>query len=124
MKVRIKSNNGQQKKEMESDVPLPPPPRIKQRNTFTSTATQLPTFPFSILRRPHQSRPGNLSSHSSSDPPLFSSDDLESATMENYHCSEKLAEMKRKRRYRGTWWGQAFDAKRKKTEFKEKWKVD
>src|SRR5437762_2403323 len=109
---------------MESDIPLPPPPRIKQRTPFTSTAIQTPNLPFSILRKPAQSRPGNLTSHSSSDPPLFSSDDLESATMDNYRYSETLADMKRKRRYRGTWWGQEFDTKRKKTEFKSKRDMD
>lgn len=104
---------------MDNELPLPPPPRRK---------SHLP------------SRFDDRSSQPSSDPALFSSDDTP-AGLENYHASLAAGGgggggngnggrgggrgASRKRRYRGTWWGEmVMDPKRKRKDFKDKRFVD
>ncbi|KAE8146336.1 hypothetical protein BDV25DRAFT_162713 [Aspergillus avenaceus] len=101
---------------MDNEVPLPPPPRIRHRSP-TKT-------PGSSLRKTYQlSRFDDRSSQPSSDPALFSSDDIPASGLENYHAP--VASGNRKRRYRGTWWGEMVkDPKRKRADFKEKRHVD
>ncbi|KAJ5989330.1 hypothetical protein N7481_004540 [Penicillium waksmanii] len=70
------------------------------------------------------SRFDDRSSQPSSDPALFSSDDIPASGLENYNAPVSGAGG-RKRRYRGTWWGeQVQDPKRKRADFKEKRNVD
>ena len=100
---------------MDNEVPLPPLPRRKSH-------------------RP--SRFDDRSSQPSSDPALFSSDDIPASGLENYHASSAggasagggagaAGAAGRKRRYRGTWWGETVtDPKRKRQQFKDKRFVD
>lgn len=88
---------------MENEVPLPPPPRRKSHRL---------------------SRFDDRSSQPSSDPALFSSDDIPASGLENYHAPVSGG-TDRKRRYRGTWWGETvLDPKRKRKNFKDKRLVD
>ncbi|KAE8390251.1 hypothetical protein BDV23DRAFT_155766 [Aspergillus alliaceus] len=104
---------------MDNEVPLPPPPRIRHRSP-----TKTPAASRSTLRKTYQlSRFDDRSSQPSSDPALFSSDDIPASGLENYHAP--VPSGSRKRRYRGTWWGEMVkDPKRKRAEFKEKRHVD
>lgn len=108
---------------MDNELPLPPLPRRKSHLS---------------------SRFDDRSSQPSSDPALFSSDDVP-AGLENYHASLAAGGhadngrggggavaaaaagggASRKRRYRGTWWGEmVMDPKRKRKDFKDKRFVD
>ena len=88
---------------MESEIPLPPPPRRKSHRL---------------------SRFDDRSSLPSSDPALFSSDDIPASGLENYNAPVSGG-AGRKRRYRGTWWGETvMDPKRKRKDFKDKRLVD
>lgn len=107
---------------MNSEVPLPPPRRIRHRSP---RAAQSPSGSVASAFRPsrRQSRFDDLSSQPSSDPALFSSDDIPASGLENYNAP--VAGTGRKRRYRGTWWGeQVIDPKRKRADFKEKRHLD
>jgi hypothetical protein len=116
-----------------SDISLPSPPRgynSRGARGRTTVASNAPTGRVSRLSF------GNLDAPPSSDPPLFSSDDFQSSALENYtsnshehdagtsessHSQQPL----RKRRYRGTWWGeQIYKKKTKRTAFKDKRNVD
>ncbi|PKY06566.1 leucine rich repeat domain protein [Aspergillus campestris IBT 28561] len=103
---------------MDNEIPLPPPPRIRHR------APNTPTVPSSLHKTYHQlSRFDDRSSQPSSDPALFSSDDIPASGLENYHAPAVSG--CRKRRYRGTWWGEMVkDTKRKRVDFKDKRLVD
>ncbi|KAB8075360.1 hypothetical protein BDV29DRAFT_108505 [Aspergillus leporis] len=103
---------------MDNEIPLPPLPRIRHRSP-----TKAPAAPGSSLRKTYQlSRFDDRSSQPSSDPALFSSDDIPASGLENYHAPVSGS---RKRRYRGTWWGEMVkDPKRKRADFKEKRNVD
>ncbi|KAE8371610.1 hypothetical protein BDV26DRAFT_286630 [Aspergillus bertholletiae] len=104
---------------MDNEVPLPPPRRIRHRSP-----TKTPVASGSSLRKTYQlSRFDDRSSQPSSDPALFSSDDIPASGLENYHAPGPSGS--RKRRYRGTWWGEMVkDPKRKRADFKEKRHVD
>lgn len=107
---------------MDSEIPLPPPRRIRHRSPAQtvnlSTSTVVP-----LNRTRRLSRFDDRSSQPSSDPALFSSDDIPASGLENYHATTPGSG--RKRRYRGTWWGeQVLDPKRKRADFKEKRNVD
>ncbi|OJD15019.1 hypothetical protein AJ78_04704 [Emergomyces pasteurianus Ep9510] len=120
---------------MERDIPLPPP---RKRVFSRSLPPRSDYFTFD-------------SSLPSSDPPLFSSDDFQSSTLENYqNSSEQQQQLNattrpsssasrtwtttttRKRQYRGTWWGEeeaekqrnVTVEKRRRTEFKDKRNLD
>ncbi|EGC42365.1 leucine rich repeat domain-containing protein [Histoplasma capsulatum var. duboisii H88] len=126
---------------MERDIPLPPLRRARQ-----------PALPGHLRHHSdHFTFDCNLPS---SDPPLFSSDDFQSSALENYRNSPEQQEQqqqlgnapthsgssgnkaqtktKRKRQYRGTWWGKeegeknndAVTEKRRRTEFKNKRNLD
>jgi hypothetical protein len=106
---------------MDNEIPLPPPRRIRHRSQAT-TSGALPASgsPFQKPRRPSRSRLEDIASIPSSDPALFSSDDIPSSSLDNYHGPAQ-PEKSKKRRYRGTWWGEmAMEAKRKRADFKEK----
>ncbi|KAI5305576.1 hypothetical protein KEM56_004001 [Ascosphaera pollenicola] len=74
----------------------------------------------------------------SSDPPLFSSDDLQCSALENYYPKDSHIPItaegtsatpderscRRKRAYRGTWWGEEITPKRTRTEWRSRGKVD
>ncbi|KAJ5601339.1 Leucine-rich repeat typical subtype [Penicillium lagena] len=115
---------------MDNEVPLPPPRRIQQRSPATHGASTGPgtrTSASSLRKSRRLSRFDDRSSQPSSDPALFSSDDIPASGLENYHAPVTAGNSgSRKRRYRGTWWGeQAVDPnKRKRAEFKEKRYVD
>jgi hypothetical protein len=65
----------------------------------------------------------SVSSFPSSDPAFFSSDDIPSSSLENYNAEKPVNS--KKRRYRGTWWGEkAIEAKRKRADFREKRHLD
>jgi hypothetical protein len=110
---------------MDSEVPLPPPRRIRHRSpaSASSSAAKPPTASFKKTYR--LSRFDDRSSQPSSDPALFSSDDIPASGLENYNAPVSGAAAGRKRRYRGTWWGETVvDPKRKRAEFKDKRLVD
>ncbi|KKZ61542.1 hypothetical protein EMCG_03876 [[Emmonsia] crescens] len=121
---------------MERDIPLPPPRRGARQRAFSR-------------HLPHRSDYFTFDSTlPSSDPPLFSSDDFQSSTLENYHNSSELRNAAtrpgssasraqttttRKRQYRGTWWGEeeaekeryaTAEKKKRRTEFKDKRNLD
>jgi hypothetical protein len=106
---------------MDSEIPLPPPRRIRYRSPAQSAN---PASTVSSLNRTRRlSRFDDRSSQPSSDPALFSSDDIPASGLENYHATTPGSG--RKRRYRGTWWGeQVLDPKRKRGDFKDKRNVD
>ncbi|OJJ51365.1 hypothetical protein ASPZODRAFT_12197 [Penicilliopsis zonata CBS 506.65] len=103
---------------MDNEIPLPPQPRVRHRSPAKpgagSTSSSLRnTYRFSRVTDDRSSLP-------SSDPALFSSDDIPASGLENYTTGTG-----RKRRYRGTWWGETLmDPKRKRADFKEKRNVD
>lgn len=103
---------------MDNEIPLPPPPRIRHRSP-----TNTPRAPSSLRKTYRLSRFDDRSSQPSSDPALFSSDDIPASGLENYNAP--VASGNRKRRYRGTWWGEMVkDPKRKRADFKDKRLVD
>lgn len=106
---------------MDNEVPLPPPRRMRHRSPAHAAGPSSAAPSFRKARR--LSRFDDCSSQPSSDPALFSSDDIPASGLENYHAPVSGAG--RKRRYRGTWWGeQVIDPKRKRADFKEKRHVD
>lgn len=110
---------------MDNEIPLPPPRRIRHRSPARANASGSPATSVapSFRKARRLSRFDDRSSQPSSDPALFSSDDIPASGLENYHAPAMGAG--RKRRYRGTWWGeQVIDAKRKRGDFKEKRNVD
>src|SRR5262245_45414637 len=101
---------------MERDIPLPPPRRVCQRTEIRhKTSTD-----FFHTKRLHLE---DFSSHSSSDPPKCSSDDRQAASANNYNPSDQSG-MKRKRHYRGTWWGEEVDEKRNKSRTQSRRNID
>ncbi|KAJ6138535.1 Leucine-rich repeat typical subtype [Penicillium samsonianum] len=108
---------------MDSEIPLPPPRRIRHRSPATANPSATGIAVSSFQRAQRLSRLDDRSSQPSSDPALFSSDDIPASGLENYHATVSGAG--RKRRYRGTWWGeQVLDPKRKRADFKDKRNVD
>ncbi|EKV06870.1 Leucine-rich repeat, typical subtype [Penicillium digitatum] len=108
---------------MDSEIPLPPPRRIRHRSPATANPSATDRAVSSFQRTQRLSRFDDRSSQPSSDLALFSSDDIPASGLENYHATGPGAG--RKRRYRGTWWGeQVLDPKRKRANFKEKRNVD
>ncbi|KAE8549637.1 hypothetical protein EYB25_008159 [Talaromyces marneffei] len=101
---------------MDQEVPLPPLRSIRHRSPAKA--------PEHLFRKPTRlSSRLSQSSLPSSDPALFSSDDIPSSSLENYNGQQ--IEPSRKRRYRGTWWGEmAKEVKRKRADFKEKRNMD
>ncbi|KAL2812431.1 hypothetical protein BJX63DRAFT_396919, partial [Aspergillus granulosus] len=129
----------------DSDPPLPPPLRIRHRSpTSSSRSSNNNTSNKPRAHRPSlakayrlSSRFDDQSSQPSSDPALFSSDDIPASGLENYHAPASGSGSgtgSRKRRYRGTWWGEMVPdpsegvegrrMKRKRAEFKDKRLVD
>ncbi|CAI7579947.1 unnamed protein product [Penicillium glandicola] len=107
---------------MDSEIPLPPPRRIRHRSPAKNPSATGAAFS-SFQRAQRLSRFDDRSSQPSSDPALFSSDDIPASGLENYHAT--MSGAGRKRRYRGTWWGeQVLDPKRKRADFKDKRNVD
>ncbi|KAN0068874.1 hypothetical protein V8E54_013043 [Elaphomyces granulatus] len=109
---------------MDDEIPLPPPPKIRHRSPAMPSNLKS-NSPFQKPARPSRSstRFDDLSSLPSSDPALFSSDDIPASSLENYNALGTSAT--RKRRYRGTWWGEmARDARKKRVDFKEKRHID
>ncbi|GIJ99316.1 hypothetical protein Aspvir_001446 [Aspergillus viridinutans] len=112
---------------MDSEVPLPPPRRIRHRSPAdASSSAAKPPSGSSFKKTYRLSRFDDRSSQPSSDPALFSSDDIPASGLENYNPPVSSgAAAGRKRRYRGTWWGEmAVDPKRKRADFKDKRLVD
>ncbi|CAG7954301.1 unnamed protein product [Penicillium nalgiovense] len=108
---------------MDSEIPLPPPRQIRHRSSAIANPSATGLAVSSFQRAQRLSRFDDRSSQPSSDPALFSSDDIPASGLENYHATVSGAG--RKRRYRGTWWGeQVLDPKRKRAEFKDKRNVD
>ncbi|KAJ5341205.1 Leucine-rich repeat typical subtype [Penicillium brevicompactum] len=106
---------------MDGEIPLPPPRRIRHRSP--ALPAQSTNAVSSLHRTRRLSRFDDRSSQPSSDPALFSSDDVPASGLENYHAPTPGSD--RKRRYRGTWWGeQVIDPKRKRRDFKAKRNVD
>ncbi|KAL4949030.1 hypothetical protein BDW69DRAFT_82964 [Aspergillus filifer] len=118
---------------MDTEPPLPPPPRIRHRSPTNKpprapSASTRPSGSHSYKSHRRHSRFDDLSSQPSSDPALFSSDDIPASGLENYHAPTNLSGS-RKRRYRGTWWGEMVkekekETKRKRADFKDKRLVD
>lgn len=106
---------------MDQEIPLPPPRTIRTRSPAKKALEPLRAAP------PRPSRL-SVSSFPSSDPAFFSSDDIPSSSLENYNNNNNNAEKpanSKKRRYRGTWWGEkAIEAKRKRADFREKRHLD
>jgi Leucine rich repeat len=106
------------------EVPLPPLRRVRHRSPGKA--------PEQSFRKPQRLSGLSQTSFPSSDPALFSSDDIPSSSLENYHGQQQQQQhqqqqldQSRKRRYRGTWWGEmAKDTKRKRADFKEKRNLD
>lgn len=91
---------------MEDEVTLPDLPPI-ERSSYGA-------------RRPSESSLDEAyGGNPSSDDPVFSSDDLPSASVDNYKPNAEGA-TKRKRMYRGPWWGEASDSKRKRADLETK----
>ncbi|KAL4785893.1 hypothetical protein BJX76DRAFT_355657 [Aspergillus varians] len=110
---------------MDTEPPLPPPPRIRHRSP-TAKSQSIPRAPAQISKTYRLSRFDDHSSQPSSDPALFSSDDIPASGLENYNAPP-AASGSRKRRYRGTWWGEMVkekETKRKRVDFKDKRLVD
>ncbi|KAL4926804.1 leucine-rich repeat domain-containing protein [Aspergillus undulatus] len=114
---------------MDNEPQLPPPPRIRHRSPNKPQAQNHPRASKTKDRtHRHLSRFDDLSSQPSSDPALFSSDDIPASGLENYHAPA-AGSGSRKRRYRGTWWGEMVkekekETKRKRADFKDKRLVD
>lgn len=109
---------------MDNEIPLPPPRRVRHRSPARGPPSSSGSVTSSFRRTRRLSRLDDCSSQPSSDPALFSSDDIPASGLENYNAPV-AAGAGRKRRYRGTWWGdQVVDPKRKRADFKEKRHVD
>ncbi|KAJ5137456.1 uncharacterized protein N7443_010251 [Penicillium atrosanguineum] len=109
---------------MDNEIPLPPPRRLRHRSSSRAGPSPAPSVAPSFHKSRRLSRFDDRSSQPSSDPALFSSDDIPASGLENYNAPV-AGGPGRKRRYRGTWWGeQAVDPKRKRADFKEKRHVD
>ncbi|OJJ03331.1 hypothetical protein ASPVEDRAFT_134225 [Aspergillus versicolor CBS 583.65] len=115
---------------MDSEPPLPPPPRIRHRSPTAKSQGHhqpRPRASSSQVNKTYRlSRFDDHSSQPSSDPALFSSDDIPASGLENYHAPA-AGSGSRKRRYRGTWWGEMVkekETKRKRADFKDKRLVD
>ncbi|KAL4872407.1 hypothetical protein BDV12DRAFT_162154 [Aspergillus spectabilis] len=108
---------------MDTEPSLPPPPRIRHRSP--STRIQPTRASSTQINKTYRlSHFDDRSSQPSSDPALFSSDDIPASGLENYHAPVSGT---RKRRYRGTWWGELVkekEMKRKRVDFKDKRFVD
>ncbi|KAL4819360.1 hypothetical protein BDW67DRAFT_141173 [Aspergillus spinulosporus] len=120
---------------MDTEPPLPPPPRIRHRSPVpkqSQSGSQSGTQARARVNKTYHclSRFDDASSQPSSDPALFSSDDIPASGLENYHGSlsgSGNGNGSRKRRYRGTWWGEMVkekEIKRKRANFKDKRLVD
>ncbi|KAJ5103769.1 hypothetical protein N7532_004298 [Penicillium argentinense] len=108
---------------MDNEVPLPPPRRLQLRSPAGAGRSPSGSVASSFRKARRLSRFDDRSSQPSSDQPLFSSDDIPASGLENYNAP--VSSSGRKRRYRGTWWGeQVQDPKRKRADFKEKRNVD
>ncbi|KAI9929258.1 hypothetical protein ASPWEDRAFT_353125 [Aspergillus wentii DTO 134E9] len=106
---------------MDNEVPLPPPRRIRHRSPANASS---PALSARVSKPYRLSRFDDRSSQPSSDPALFSSDDIPASGLENYNAPVSTG-AGRKRRYRGTWWGETVsDPKKKRVDFKEKRLVD
>lgn len=111
-------------------MPLPSPPRDSARTRTTGQNNAPAAFSFNA----HHLNFDKLSGPPSSDPPLFSSDDFQSSALENYSHAQTQDQGHgqshhplRKRRYRGTWWGElphAHTKRKRRTQFKDKRYVD
>jgi len=109
---------------MDNEVPLPPPRRLRHRSPARAGPSPAGSVASSFRKARRLSRFDDCSSQPSSDPALFSSDDIPASGLENYNAPI-AGGAGRKRRYRGTWWGeQVVDPKRKRADFKEKRHVD
>ncbi|OKL60639.1 hypothetical protein UA08_04269 [Talaromyces atroroseus] len=106
---------------MDEVVPLPPLRRVRHRSPTKAQAASGQAF-----RKPQRLSGLSQTSLPSSDPALFSSDDIPSSSLENYHGQQQQhIDHSRKRRYRGTWWGEmAKETKRKRADFKQKRNLD
>lgn len=105
---------------MVKQVPLPSASRNRRSNPNTSPPEEPARFAFQKQRRDSQSSLNyNYGGIPSSDPPLFSSDDLP-FSLENY----REGASKRKRTYRGPWWGEEVEPKRKRKHLKKKAALD
>lgn len=93
---------------MEDEVTLPPmEPSSLSASSFRR-------------RRPSESSvDDNHGGDPSSDDPVFSSDDLSFASVDNYKPGAK-SPTKRKRIYRGPWWGESSDSKRRRADLEQK----
>ncbi|KAL4751565.1 hypothetical protein BDW72DRAFT_202946 [Aspergillus terricola var. indicus] len=120
---------------MDTEPPLPPPPRIRHRSPVakhSQSGSQSGTQARARVNKTYRrlSRFDDASSQPSSDPALFSSDDIPASGLENYHAplsGSGNGNGSRKRRYRGTWWGEMVkekEVKRKRADFKDKRLVD
>ncbi|KAL4980444.1 hypothetical protein BDW66DRAFT_55250 [Aspergillus desertorum] len=120
---------------MDTEPPLPPPPRIRHRSPtakHSQSGSQSGTQARARVNKSHRrlSRFDDASSQPSSDPALFSSDDIPASGLENYHAplsGSGNGNGSRKRRYRGTWWGEMVkekEVKRKRADFRDKRFVD
>ncbi|KAL5003677.1 hypothetical protein BDV10DRAFT_1587 [Aspergillus recurvatus] len=120
---------------MDTEPPLPPPPRIRHRSPaakHSQSSSQSGTQTRARVNKTYRrlSRFDDASSQPSSDPALFSSDDIPASGLENYHAPLSASgngNGSRKRRYRGTWWGEMVkekEVKRKRADFKDKRLVD
>lgn len=108
---------------MDNEIPLPPPRRLHRSPGFARPSSSA-SIASSFRRARRLSRFDDRSSQPSSDPALFSSDDIPASGLENYNAPV-TGGAGRKRKYRGTWWGeQVVDPKRKRADFKEKRNVD
>ncbi|KAL4901458.1 hypothetical protein BDW74DRAFT_83698 [Aspergillus multicolor] len=123
---------------MDTEPPLPPPPRIRHRSpkhmhAHHASSQSGPTARVNKNTATYHrrlSRFDDASSQPSSDPALFSSDDIPASGLENYHAAGGAngtgtgnGAHSRKRRYRGTWWGEMVkdkEVKRKRADFKDK----
>ncbi|EEP80690.1 predicted protein [Uncinocarpus reesii 1704] len=121
---------------MDPDLPSPPVAR-SQRTVASLARVSVPNASLPFAQRPVGLNLDALSGPPSSDPPLFSSDDfqpgLEDYTPKSSSGARRGAEHDggenktvRKRRYRGTWWGEKLPIKKKRTrtEFKKKRDLD
>lgn len=109
---------------MDNEIPLPPPRRLRHRSPGFARPSSSTSIASSFRRARRLSRFDDRSSQPSSDPALFSSDDIPASGLENYNAPV-TGGAGRKRKYRGTWWGeQVVDPKRKRADFKEKRHVD
>ena len=110
---------------MDGEIPLPPPPQIRHRSPAHAGHSPPSSIASSFQKaRRRLSRFNDSSSQPSSDPAMFSSDDILASGLENY-SAPATGGTGRKRRYQGTWWGeQVVPPPKKRADFKEKRQVD